>query len=96
MRRLHTAGPLASCCWRRAASARAEEEIIELDEMTITGQAMTETLSAKTLDEAGLGTAKETASDSTDLLKDSFRVSVFTPAAAFPTCQWCVAWLMIA
>ena len=33
-----------------SAYARAEEDIIELDEMTITGQAMTETLSAKTLD----------------------------------------------
>ncbi|MDD1650256.1 MAG: TonB-dependent receptor plug domain-containing protein, partial [Methylococcaceae bacterium] len=59
-------------------SARAEEEIIELDEMTITGQAMTETLSAKTLDEAGLATAKETASDTTDLLKDIPGVSLYT------------------
>jgi iron complex outermembrane receptor protein len=61
-----------------SAYARAEEDIIELDEMTITGQAMTETLSAKTLDEAGLAREQATASDATDLLKDIPGVSVYT------------------
>ena len=58
--------------------ARAEEDIIELDDMTITGQAMTETLSAKTLDEAGLAMEQATASDTTALLKDIPGVSLYT------------------
>lgn len=60
------------------ANTRAEEEIIELDDMTITGQAMTETLSAKTLDEAGLATEQATASDTTALLKDIPGVNLST------------------
>lgn len=77
--------PLPARRWRLAilwlvfsAGAQAEEEIIELDDMTITSQAMTETLSAKTLDEAGLATEKATASDTTALLKDIPGVSLYT------------------
>jgi len=57
---------------------RAEEEIIELEEITITGQAITETLSGNTLDAAGLASEQARSSDTAAMFKDIPGVSLST------------------
>lgn len=53
-------------------------EMVELDDMVVTGQAMTETLSANTLDAAGLASEKATGNDTAGLFKDIPGVSLNT------------------
>lgn len=60
------------------AEAPAADDIVELDEMTISGQAMAETLSANTLDAAGLASEQIGSNDTAGLFKDIPGVSLNT------------------
>jgi iron complex outermembrane receptor protein len=60
------------------ANAVAEDDIVELDEITISGRAMTETLSGNTLDEAGLASERALGSDTAAMFKDVPGVSLST------------------
>jgi iron complex outermembrane receptor protein len=57
---------------------RAEDELIELDEITVFGQAMTETLSGNVLDAAGLASEQIRSNDTAGLFKDLPGVSLNT------------------
>ena len=48
----------------------ADDDIIELDEITVTGQAITETLSGNALDAAGLASEQSRSNDTAGLFKD--------------------------
>lgn len=64
---------LASLSWAHAA-----DDVVELDEITVSGEAMTETLSAQTLDAAGLAAEQSRASDTAGLFKEMPGVSLNT------------------
>jgi iron complex outermembrane receptor protein len=59
-------------------AARAAEEVVELDEMTISSQALAEALSANTLDAVGLASEQSRGNDTAGLFKDIPGVSLNT------------------
>ena len=73
-------GKILSSLWlfSGASGIAAAEDVIELDEMTVSGQAIAETLSANTLDAAGLASEQGRTTDTADLLKDIPGVSLQT------------------
>ena len=64
---------LASTSWVQAA-----DDVVELEEITVSGEAITETLSAQTLDAAGLEDEKSRVTDTAGLFKDIPGVSLNT------------------
>ncbi len=60
------------------SATRAAEEVYELDEITVSGEAVTEALGATTLDAAGLATQRATSNDTAGLFKDVPGVSLST------------------
>lgn len=60
------------------SDAHAAADLVELDELTVSGQAMTETLSANTLDAAGLASEQGRSNDTAGLFKDIPGVSLNT------------------
>lgn len=72
--------PVLAVCLPLAVFARAPaaEDIIELDEMVVTGRAIAEVLSANTLDAAGLSANQARSSDAASLFKDIPGVSLGT------------------
>jgi len=60
------------------ANARAADDIVELDEITVSGQALTETLSANTLDAVGLAAEQVRSNDTAALFQDVPGVSLNT------------------
>jgi iron complex outermembrane receptor protein len=60
------------------ADAFAAEELVVLDEIVVSGQAMAETLSANTLDAAGLASERSRGADTAELFRDVPGVSLNT------------------